>query len=541
MIMSPSHQKLHGGSWASRRLVVGPLLLAACLAGVASQAAESTPTQKHIADCIKQLGDDDYFVRERAQEELARVGVAAFDALTAAKLNDDIEIADRAKYLIRMMRIPWAAEGDSAEAKRLLETYEAADEKNRLDTIEQLAKLSDNQGLKPLCRLARFEKSEILSKSAAIQIMEEKVPSGKNSEQRWKVRQQVIAEALGQSPRRAAHWLRTYLVAHDDPLLGAAAWIKIGTEETHTLHQAPQQTRADVLVGLAMQIYAAAQECATHGGPKQAEELGDVALKLNADHQRPHLFAAFGLQKRGQFKWAELEYRRAIEIGPAGQGDALNSQELLSEMLHDQGSELTAAKVREDAAAAIEATAQGGRQFEGSSQTLESMRARMHYFYACYEETQKNRAKQLEHLLKGIAQDPLDADILISLYRVPNLEPDLRERVQRLIRDAAQEFRNQIKQSPDSPTAYNQLAWLVAHTEGDKKEALQASKTSLEKKPNTAGFLDTLGRCYFALGDLENAVKFQTQATELEPYSGLMNKQLAEFKAALEKSKQKKP
>src|SRR3972149_5782572 len=60
--------------------------------------------QEQIAKLIDQLGDKDYFVRQRAQDELSRLGFEAFDALMAATTNDDLEIASRAKYLLRLMR-----------------------------------------------------------------------------------------------------------------------------------------------------------------------------------------------------------------------------------------------------------------------------------------------------------------------------------------------------------------------------------------------------------------------------------------------------
>jgi tetratricopeptide (TPR) repeat protein len=52
--------------------------------------------------------------------------------------------------------------------------------------------------------------------------------------------------------------------------------------------------------------------------------------------------------------------------------------------------------------------------------------------------------------------------------------------------------------------------------------------------------LDTLGRCYFAIGDYENAVAYQKKATKLEPFSMSMKRQLVVFEAALQKQKEKK-
>jgi tetratricopeptide (TPR) repeat protein len=86
-------------------------------------------------------------------------------------------------------------------------------------------------------------------------------------------------------------------------------------------------------------------------------------------------------------------------------------------------------------------------------------------------------------------------------------------------------------------TASNQMAWLIANTTGDYDEAVQASHRSLELRPDTAAYYDTLGRCYFAKGDLPNAIKYQKQALRLEPHSGQMHRQLEKFEKALAASK----
>jgi hypothetical protein len=46
-------------------------------------------------------------------------------------------------------------------------------------------------------------------------------------------------------------------------------------------------------------------------------------------------------------------------------------------------------------------------------------------------------------------------------------------------------------------------------------------------------FLDTLGRCYFAAGDLENAIKHQREAIKRVDYMQVMHRQLRQFEKAL--------
>ena len=56
------------------------------------------------------------------------------------------------------------------------------------------------------------------------------------------------------------------------------------------------------------------------------------------------------------------------------------------------------------------------------------------------------------------------------------------------------------------------------------------SHKSLELRPNYAGYLDTLGRCYYAKGDLAKAVKYQSQAVKLNAYSCQIRRQLDLFR-----------
>ena len=55
--------------------------------------------------------------------------------------------------------------------------------------------------------------------------------------------------------------------------------------------------------------------------------------------------------------------------------------------------------------------------------------------------------------------------------------------------------------------------------------------------PTHGGLLDTLARVHFARGDLEGAVKLQTKAAELDPHSGLIQRQLEFFRKKLEEKK----
>lgn len=617
----------------SRFISGGSLLLAACWTlalGNQVPASDASPisdaitsvvhknppaeTEQAIATLIQQLGAEDFAKREKAEAELRQLGLIAFDALHKAQASDDLEISLRSRYLLRSMTIRWFREDDPLEAKDLLRGYElkAADERRNL--MDQLAKLHDSLGLAALCRLARFEASNTLSKRAALLILQFSSATDPLVKPRLT---ETIQREVGLSQREAAEWLRTYVTTLAQPEGTLATWERLGRQEEELFQKTPERTSLDIVRDLlrwqsgllerlqhgeqavaivirtidlldgsreqlsemtawlmerkawplveelarrfpdrfgenALLLYPLAEAQLQQGQKEQAEKTAERAMRTNADTPQEHIEAAFHLQERGLFDWAEREYRHVIELGPAGGQHDVRSRFLLSEMLHDQQRELDAAKTLQPVVDGLDkdqnvlhAVARSGREPEG-------IRSRFHYFYAEHYRAAGNVSKQTEELRKGAKQDPTDADVLIAMHRIPVADDPWRKETQALIRAATRSFREQIheceQQVNEAPieeartlyhrqlaVALNQLAWLVANTEGDYDEALRCSLRSLELVPDTAGYLDTLGRCYFAKKEFENAVKSQARAVELDRHSGQIRRQLELFKAALER------
>ena len=80
----------------------------------------------------------------------------------------------------------------------------------------------------------------------------------------------------------------------------------------------------------------------------------------------------------------------------------------------------------------------------------------------------------------------------------------------------------------------------MSNTEGDYQQAVEHSLRSLELKPDSPSYLDTLGRCYYAVGDLEKALEAQREAVRLHPHLQVMQDQLALFEAAYAEEQREK-
>lgn len=553
-------------------------------------AAAKSPAADEIAALIQQLGDENFYARQRATEQLRELGHEAFDELAANEHHPDVEIASRVQYLLRLAAVPWVQPGDSPEVREALAEYGTSDDTRRLQQVYHLGLLADEPQVEALARIVRFDPSPLVSRHAALQIIRQVETWGTD----WEARAEAVARGVGPSRRQPVHWLHTYLAAQHGKLAEAAQqWAQHVERERETLASYPLQTsrdiqrsllqvqaellarldrpgelrlvvqqivalepgRVDSLISLVqwlaehrvwwaidevgrrfartiesdpILLYALADAYDRQGLGQRADGYAAGARKIDEFNSIRHLQTAFNLRERGMLKWAEQEFRYVLHNAPEGNRETLLARILLAELLHDQQRDGEAAQILE---VAVNHMSSGNAEARGLVRDPDSLRARMHYFYA--QHFRDDPEKRLAHLEQAVAADATDADVLIALYREENATPPQRQRTLQLIKAATDQFREQMRASPDNPSPYNQFAWLVSNTDGDLEEALRASLRSLDLKPRTAAYLDTLGRCYYALGDLRNALKHQRMAVAIEPHSRQMQQQLKLFEEAL--------
>ncbi len=516
-------------------------LSAACLAAE-SPAPPTSPaapeqTEKKIEQLIAQLGDKEYSVRQRAQDELVKFGFSAFEALNAASNHADFEIASRARYLLRLIRSQWAGDKDPPEARKLLEGYELLDADERGRRIARLVRLPNCGGIPVVCRLIRFEKSDVLANHAALEILQHE-PMDRAT---WARLAQSLRENLGGSQRRPARWLVAYVALRDNPSTVLESWSKLAEEEQKILRASPERT---VRGAATMLTYLLAEAQARLGQQAKADETAQRARQLGGNTEpvqlRARLQTAFALRRRGLFPWAEAEYRHVAEVGAIV--DRVAALVYLSEMLHDRGESLPAADARRKAAESLNSLAAPAREQVKEGLALfgvdaADIPARMNYFLACHWERQGDRAKQRQCLKEAIQASSLEVDTLIALFKLPDQTEAERDKTRRLVDKAVLMLRREIDESPDDANAYNQAAWLMGNTQKDLDEALRLAKKATDLSPDNGAYLDTLAHVYFAKGDFDNAVRCQARAAEVEPHSGQIVSELKAFRAAAEERK----
>jgi tetratricopeptide (TPR) repeat protein len=587
----------------------------------AGQATGIAALEQKIQRLIEQLGDRDFARRERAQAELERIGLDAFDFLRDATTHEDIEIAWRAKYLLRRLQDRIYSDRDSPEVRRIISDYFKGRESDRRSLLDRLLNMPDAQGLTALCRLVRFEIDHQMAKYGALQVLQHDEPQD-SAERRQ--RATLIREAIALSRSPAVQWLRAYADWLEDPDKADPVWSEILESEIRTLATYPEQTSPEIVRGLLqwrveklwaagrrqqatelvprifsyvsdrreellglvdwlikLEMYEPVHELAARfpdafrqslllqyrlaeahyrqGKQQEAENLAQRALASLPDNWEEHIQAGLLLEEKGLLDWAEREFKLVIESAGPNSADMIRARVLLAELYHDQLRELEAAKALEP----IVEAAQNNPEFANRVRNIRQGRdlneivARMHFFFAEHYAT-VDRAQQKEHLQKAIEAFPQEIDVLIAMYRFPEADETWMRQTRERINDTLGYYRDQIRKFTDNmqrnlepslegtfraylAQLHNQLAWLVANTEGDFDEALRSSLKSLEYRPGTAAYLDTLARCYYAKKDYANAVKYQRQALELEPFSGQMRRQLKLFEDALAAASAERP
>jgi tetratricopeptide (TPR) repeat protein len=290
--------------------------------------------------------------------------------------------------------------------------------------------------------------------------------------------------------------------------------------------------------------------------PVKAAETAAKALALKPENLDDHIVMGQMLEDRpGLVKWAEAEYQHVLQTAMAGTVQEFSARFRLSELLHDRLQELSAAEALKPVCDLLAKDPSAKDTCLRARRDPEKVVARMHYLLACHYNTLGDAANERKELKSAIDADETDADVLIAMFRIKDPDEKWKATTRQTIESAAAGFRAQVTDGRESVSmadsdsgrlaaqfdlaiACNQYAWLVGNTFGDFEEAVKLSEEAVrisleivELKPSYAGFLDTLGRCYYGAGNLVKAVEHQAHAARLNPDSGQIRRQLEFFKS----------
>lgn len=126
-----------------------------------------------VPGLIQQLGSRQYAIRKSAEDELRRLGRAAFDELLLAQFDENPEIRFNVQRLLSQLPIRWVADSSSEIVQELTGRYGKASQRDKVVYAYWLVRLEDGVGLKSLARIVRFETSELIAKQAAVALIDE--------------------------------------------------------------------------------------------------------------------------------------------------------------------------------------------------------------------------------------------------------------------------------------------------------------------------------------------------------------------------------
>ncbi len=563
--------------------------------------------QSSVELLIDQLGSEQYFLRRHAEEQLIERGADVFDQLQLAEEHPDLEIATRAHYILQRIRIEWIYPNDSAEVQAAMRNYGDLSKAERLQRMDQLIALANDNGLGALCRIARFEPSPQLARNAAFVVMRSAAPPKRVSE-----RVAVIRRELGDSRRVPVEWLRIYGEQLEQPERVIDRWLTLIDEEAARLAEnlpdteavfvyelidfhlklcqenprpeaifASLQRRTDLYVrqegrlrnGLAyamnwlweneqwealelledhydktirqerLLVYLAAAARWKQGRNELADEFAERGYKMEADDATDREDIGDLIGEMGRHDWAEREWWFVVETFPVLDSNSMSARRSLALLrLHDRGEDRRAAELMAEVSDALEADAKLKRNIMRDAvgrRLLNQLHAQKDYFLACQAAAEGNQEEQRKHLESACVRDPQDPDVLIAMYRVKDADETFRKQTVMRIQQAVRTVEGFIEQEPNNSHWYNHWAWLVSNTEGDYAQAVKHSLRSLELSPDSPSLLDTLGRCYYAVGELEKAVRVQREAVRQHPHLQVMRDQLELFESALAELKSK--
>ena len=293
------------------------------------------------------------------------------------------------------------------------------------------------------------------------------------------------------------------------------------------------------------------------GREARAEELAEQALRIETADAEDRNEVADLLSGLGRHDWAEREWKSVIETELVTDYQSLMARQSLALFrLHDRLEHKAAADLMTESIDAIYADPQIKKEYldeNDLSRPLERFRSNREFLLACHEESQGNLEQQHQHLEQANSLEKDNADILIAMFhlaeKIPGAKDAYRKKVRKRLDAAKAQLEEEIKsiakllaQQRDNLTyraalaqRHNHWAWLVSNTEGDFKKAVEYSQRSLELAPGSPSYLDTLGRCYYATGDLENAIKVQREAIAKHRHMMVMHRQLQQFEDELQK------
>jgi len=569
-----------------KRATIAAILRIATATLACSPAAFAAPATTRPADSpaalVERLADGDPAVRQAAEERLLRLGLAARADTVRASRSDNPAIASRASEIL--LEMPWFRPDDPVPVRQALADYGRRDEPGRIELLAQLLDLPATVSNPVLERLMLEDPSEDVCWQATSMLqrrmdhqtvlrLRELDPGPTRSAaltlaaQAWYGRSrarslEMFRRAVASETSWPAYDAGELDVAFDRLCEDAvrrqdfdeAARLRrlhagrIGVTrdaypqpvfELFALHGEygplagfdSDLSQWESCIGQPQVLYSLGQACRRQQKPFAAGACFDAAAlgSLTATHR---LLVARFLFQQG---WMDLAERELLALLGNGEADApisqVNANLLLATIARQRGDEPLAAK----AFAAVDA------QVGGRSEELQRSRGdgrTMGFDVRSEIEFSKHRAARAvgddasadEHLRRLVEYRPTSSEIVLEI--VPQLRAAGRnDDAAAVFTHAYETARTVFDSEPGNPALQNELAWLCARSGERVEEGLALATKAIADQPDNAAYLDTAAEANFRSGNVDEAIRLESRALQLEPGDKFMTEQLARFNA----------
>jgi len=274
--------------------------------------------------------------------------------------------------------------------------------------------------------------------------------------------------------------------------------------------------------------------------------------------QNERLSVGIELDQRGKFDWAERELFASLENADLTSRTTFACLEILSRILSEGEKYEKVVDAWKPFVDRINDEPMFAKQiandFPGTynGKIIENILGQYHYFRGLSEIAKGNSPIARVELQMAFEYYDENVDYLIAMSRIEGDEDwksythdkisivlgRYRERIQSAESAAGQGGPREVASvQGELSQLLNESAWLSASTNGNSAEAVAYANKACKLNPGVAASVDTLGRAYFANGQIQKAIETQQQAISLDPHSRTMKKQLAEFEKSLAKTK----
>lgn len=275
------------------------------------------------------------------------------------------------------------------------------------------------------------------------------------------------------------------------------------------------------------------------GKESQTENLLNEVIKLNPQYLEAHYILALLYEKRGLINKSLFHYQKVVEINPKRYdifykiGDLYKNTGLIDESIWAYEKVVN---LKPDETKALSSLVELYLKQDLTEKAIPILEKLIKL------EPDKNdnlmvlgdlyiknnmKEKGLYLYQRIIEKDPKNIKVLFEIGNIFYKQRKYQKTISAL--------KNLLNHDPNHAPSLNRLAWIYAIQGENLDEGIKLSRKSLQLKPNTAGYLDTLAELYYKKKQYKKAIETINQAIKLAPDRKYFYGQLKKFKNSLKK------